>query len=147
MSIKSDRWIKKMADQSEMISPFVDSQVRSDVISYGLSSYGYDMRISHEYKIFTNLNSTIVDPKPAYRSQHFHKRILAVCDNVNPGIRAHFRVTRALLLPDQGRFPHAGFPETLSAAWDCCHGHCLRIVDTARYFHTIASRRAPSGFV
>lgn len=63
MSIKADRWIREMATRHEMISPFVDSQVREDVISYGLSSYGYDVRIADEYKIFTNLNSTTVDPK------------------------------------------------------------------------------------
>ncbi len=63
MSIKADRWIKKMATDEAMITPFVESQVRKGVVSYGLSSYGYDVRIANEYKIFTNLNSTIVDPK------------------------------------------------------------------------------------
>ena len=63
MSIKADKSIKKMVLEHEMISPFVEDQVREDIISYGLSSYGYDVRISNEFKIFTNLNSTIVDPK------------------------------------------------------------------------------------
>lgn len=63
MSIKADRWIKRMSLEFDMISPFVEGQVRDGVISYGLSSYGYDVRIADEYKIFTNLNSTIVDPK------------------------------------------------------------------------------------
>ncbi len=63
MAIKPDKWIKKMALEEKMIDPFVESQVREDVISYGVSSYGYDVRIADEYKIFTNLNSTIVDPK------------------------------------------------------------------------------------
>ncbi len=63
MSIKSDKSIKRMVLEHEMISPFVEDQVREDIISYGLSSYGYDVRISNEFKIFTNLNSTIVDPK------------------------------------------------------------------------------------
>lgn len=63
MAIKADKWIKEMALQQDMIQPFVESQVRKGVISYGLSSYGYDVRIADEYKIFTNLNSTIVDPK------------------------------------------------------------------------------------
>lgn len=63
MSIKPDNWIRRMAAEHDMIDPFVDSQVRDGVISYGLSSYGYDVRIADEYKIFTNLNSTIVDPK------------------------------------------------------------------------------------
>lgn len=63
MSIKPDNWIKRMAREHSMIEPFVETQVRDGVISYGLSSYGYDIRIADEYKIFTNLNSTIVDPK------------------------------------------------------------------------------------
>jgi len=63
MSIKSDRWIKRMAREHQMIVPFEDRQVREGVISYGLSSYGYDIRVANEFKIFTNVNSTIVDPK------------------------------------------------------------------------------------
>jgi len=63
MAIKPDKWIKKMALEEKMIEPFVENQVRDNVISYGVSSYGYDVRIADEYKIFTNLNSTIVDPK------------------------------------------------------------------------------------
>jgi deoxycytidine triphosphate deaminase len=54
MSIKSDRWIRRMAREHKMIEPFADSQVREGVISYGVSSYGYDMRIADEFKIFTN---------------------------------------------------------------------------------------------
>src|SRR5467141_1872128 len=61
--LKSDRWIRKMAHEREMINPFSEKQVRDGVISYGLSSYGYDVRIADEFKIFTNINSTIVDPK------------------------------------------------------------------------------------
>ncbi len=63
MSIKSDRWIRRMALEHGMIEPFSDQQVREGVISYGVSSYGYDVRIADEFKIFTNINSTIVDPK------------------------------------------------------------------------------------
>jgi dCTP deaminase len=61
--IKSDRWIKLMALEKGMIKPFEDRQVRTGMISYGVSSYGYDLRISDEFKIFTNINNTIVDPK------------------------------------------------------------------------------------
>jgi len=61
--IKSDKWITRMAKEQGMISPFESSQVRSGVISYGVSSYGYDMRVADEYKIFTNINSTVIDPK------------------------------------------------------------------------------------
>ena len=63
MAIKSDRWIKKMSKEKEMISPFSQDQVSKKVISYGVSSYGYDLRVSDEYKIFTNINNSIVDPK------------------------------------------------------------------------------------
>jgi dCTP deaminase len=63
MAIKSDRWIRKMALEHDMINPFNDRQIRQGVISYGLSSYGYDLRVADEYKIFTNVNSAIVDPK------------------------------------------------------------------------------------
>ena len=63
MAIKSDKWIRRMALEHRMIEPFSDKQVRDGVISYGVSSYGYDVRIADDFKIFTNINSTIVDPK------------------------------------------------------------------------------------
>ena len=63
MSIKPDHWIRKMAREHNMIEPFVDKQIREGVISYGVSSYGYDIRVADEYKIFTNVYNTIVDPK------------------------------------------------------------------------------------
>jgi dCTP deaminase len=63
MSIKSDRWIRRMAREHGMIDPFVDGQVREGAISYGVSSYGYDMRVAPEFRIFTNVLSAIVDPK------------------------------------------------------------------------------------
>jgi len=63
MAIKSDRWIRKMALEHDMINPFNDRQMREGVISYGVSSYGYDLRVADEFKIFTNVNSAIVDPK------------------------------------------------------------------------------------
>lgn len=63
MSIKPDRWIRRMAREHAMIEPFEDAQVRRGTISYGVSSYGYDMRVAHEFKIFTNVNNAIVDPK------------------------------------------------------------------------------------
>ena len=63
MSIKSDRWIREMAANHGMIEPFEEKQVRRDVISYGLSSYGYDMRVADEFRIFHNALSPVVDPK------------------------------------------------------------------------------------
>ena len=63
MTVFSDKWIKEMVKKNNMISPFQDKQVRENKISYGLSSFGYDARVSNEFKIFTNVNSEIVDPK------------------------------------------------------------------------------------
>ncbi len=63
MGLKPDHWIRKMAKEHRMIEPFVDSQVRDGVISYGVSSYGYDIRVADEFKIFTNVYSAVVDPK------------------------------------------------------------------------------------
>ena len=63
MSIKPDTWITRMAREHKMIEPFVDDQVRQGVISYGVSSYGYDVRVGDEFKVFTNVYNTVVDPK------------------------------------------------------------------------------------
>ncbi len=67
MSIKSDRWIREMALKAGMIEPFIDGQVRfvdgEKVISFGLSSYGYDLRVAREFKVFTNLYNSLIDPK------------------------------------------------------------------------------------
>jgi dCTP deaminase len=63
MGLKPDHWIRQMALEHRMIEPFADSQVRNGVISYGVSSYGYDIRVADEFKIFTNVFSAVVDPK------------------------------------------------------------------------------------
>ena len=63
MSIRSDAWIKRMASEHGMIEPFVEGQVREGVVSYGVSSYGYDIRVADEFKVFTNINTTVIDPK------------------------------------------------------------------------------------
>ena len=63
MTVLSDKWIKEMAKTHNIISPFEDKQIRDAKISYGLSSFGYDARVSNEFKIFTNVNSEIIDPK------------------------------------------------------------------------------------
>jgi dCTP deaminase len=63
MAILSDRWIRDAAQKHGMIEPFVEAQRREGCISYGLSSYGYDARVADEFKIFTNINSTLIDPK------------------------------------------------------------------------------------
>jgi dCTP deaminase len=67
MTIKSDKWIRRMAEEHGMIEPFEPNQIKQSgdrrIVSFGTSSYGYDIRCSHEFKIFTNINSAIVDPK------------------------------------------------------------------------------------
>src|ERR671919_208118 len=63
MSIKSVRWIKRMAREHKMIEPFVESQVRGSAISYGVSSYGYDIRVADEVKVVKNIHKTVIDPK------------------------------------------------------------------------------------
>tara|TARA_B110001452_G_scaffold6532_1_gene5976 strand:+ start:1455 stop:2009 length:555 start_codon:yes stop_codon:yes gene_type:complete len=78
MSVLSDKTIRKLALEEEMISPFEDKQVRDGKISYGLSSFGYDARVSEEFKIFTNVNSEIVDPKN-FKSTNFVTKNGPVC--------------------------------------------------------------------
>ena len=63
MTIKADTWIRRMAREHKIIEPFVDEQMREGVISYGVSSYGYDIRVADEFKVFTNVYNTVVDPK------------------------------------------------------------------------------------
>jgi dCTP deaminase len=63
MPVKNDRWITRMAKDHRMIEPFEDRQVRNGVVSFGVSSYGYDIRVADEFRIFTNVNSALVDPK------------------------------------------------------------------------------------
>ena len=78
MSILSDRWIKKMAMEKEMIKPFVPEQKKGNVISYGLSSFGYDARVSNEFKIFTDVYSAMVDPKN-FNNNSFVSRTVEEC--------------------------------------------------------------------
>ena len=74
MTVLSDKWIKEMAKNHNMISPFENKQIRGTKISYGLSSFGYDARVSNEFKIFTNVNSEIVDPKNFKQSNFVSKK-------------------------------------------------------------------------
>ena len=78
MTIRPDSWIRRMALEKQMIEPFVDGQVRDGVISYGLSSYGYDIRVSNEFKIFTNVHSAVVDPK-AFNPKSFVDFVGDIC--------------------------------------------------------------------
>ncbi len=85
MPVMPDSWIREMATRNGMIEPFVESQKRAGIISFGLSSYGYDARISNEFKIFTNADSAVVDPK-TLSAASFVDRSLDVCSipNVTP---------------------------------------------------------------
>lgn len=82
MSIKADSWIRTMAREHGMITPFVDGQVHKDinhrVVSYGLSSYGYDLRVANEFKVFTNVYNAIVDPK-AFKDDSFVNITTDIC--------------------------------------------------------------------
>jgi dCTP deaminase len=110
-SIKADRWIKRMALEHKMIEPFEDRQVRAGVISYGLSSYGYDIRVADEFKIFTNINSTVVDPK-SFDARNFVDLTADVCI-IPPNSFAlaktveYFRIPRDVLTVCVGKSTYA----------------------------------------
>jgi deoxycytidine triphosphate deaminase len=78
MSVLSDKSIRKLAVEQSMISPFIDKQVRDGKISYGLSSFGYDARVGDEFKIFHNVNSSIVDPKEFSSDNFVTKKALII---------------------------------------------------------------------
>ena len=78
MPVLSDKWIRKMALENQMITPFEGKQIRADKISFGLSSFGYDARVSNEFKIFTNVNSEIVDPKN-FKPSNFVTKNVSEC--------------------------------------------------------------------
>jgi len=78
MSVMSDRWIKKMVTEEKMIKPFVEKQISGSKISYGLSSFGYDARVSNQFKIFTDVDSAVVDPKN-FKSNSFVSRTVDEC--------------------------------------------------------------------
>ena len=111
MSILSDRWIRRMAQEKGMIEPFVDAQKREGVISYGLSSYGYDARVGTDFKIFTNVNSSVVDPKD-FDQQSFVDRNTEVCI-IPPNSFAlartveYFRIPRDVLVICVGKSTYA----------------------------------------
>ena len=111
MSIKSDQWIRRMATEHRMIEPFVESQVRSGVISYGLSSYGYDIRVADEFKIFTNISASVIDPK-AFDPRSFVDLKAPVCV-VPPNSFAlartieYFRIPRDVLTVCLGKSTYA----------------------------------------
>jgi dCTP deaminase len=111
MSIKSDKWIKRMCQEHRMIEPFELGQVRDGKISYGVSSYGYDIRVSREFKVFTNVNNAIVDPK-AFDEQSFVNFETDVCI-IPPNSFAlarteeYFRIPRNVLAVCLGKSTYA----------------------------------------
>ena len=98
MTVLSDKWIKKIAKQKGMIRPFVEKQVRKGKISFGLSSYGYDARVSNEFKIFTNVNSGIVDPK-VFKKESFVTKVGKECI-IPPNSFALARTMEYFKIPD-----------------------------------------------
>ncbi|GLQ05560.1 dCTP deaminase [Sneathiella chinensis] len=111
MSILSDKWIRDAAQNQGMIEPFVESQKREGTISYGLSSYGYDARVSDEFKIFTNVDSATVDPK-AFSPDSFVDRKTDVCvippnSFVLARTVEYFRIPRDVLVICLGKSTYA----------------------------------------
>ena len=115
MSIKSDKWIRRMAQEVNMIEPFEPELVRTNasgrIVSYGTSSYGYDVRVANEFKIFTNINSTIVDPKN-FDERNFVDFVGDVCI-IPPNSFAlartveYFRIPRSVLTVCLGKSTYA----------------------------------------
>jgi dCTP deaminase len=111
MTILSDRWIRRMSQEKRMIEPFVDAQKRDGVISYGLSSYGYDARVGNNFKIFTNVDSAVVDPKN-FAANSFVDRTADVCI-IPPNSFAlastveYFRIPRDVLVICVGKSTYA----------------------------------------
>ncbi len=111
MPLMPDTWIRTMALEHRMIEPFVEKQTRDGVISYGLSSYGYDARVGHVFKIFTNVDAAVVDPK-AFNPASFVDRATDVCIiPPNSFALAHtveyFRIPREVLVICLGKSTYA----------------------------------------
>ena len=111
MSVLSDKWIRKMASENKMISPFEDKQIRENKISYGLSSFGYDARVSNEFKIFTNVNSEIVDPKNFKASNFITKNVSECIIPPNSFVLAstveYFKIPKDVLVVCLGKSTYA----------------------------------------
>ena len=111
MTVLSDKWIRKMVSENKMISPFEDKQIRENKISYGLSSFGYDARVSNEFKIFTNVNSEIVDPKNFKASNFITKNVSECIIPPNSFVLAstveYFKIPKDVLVVCLGKSTYA----------------------------------------
>lgn len=111
MGLKPDHWIRRMAREQGMIEPFVEEQMRAGVISYGLSSYGYDMRVADEFQIFTNVYNTVVDPKNFSTDSmvHFQGEVCIIPPNSFALARSveYFRIPRSVLTLTIGKSTYA----------------------------------------
>ena len=107
----SDRWIRQMAQEHGMIEPFVEAQKRQGVISYGLSSYGYDARVADEFKIFTNIDSAVIDPKDFAPSSFVDRKTDTCIIPPNSFALGHtveyFRIPRDILVVCLGKSTYA----------------------------------------
>ncbi len=111
MPVMADRWIRRMAQDHAMIEPFTEAQKRDGVISYGLSSYGYDARVADEFKIFTNVDSAVVDPKAFNPDSFVDRRGPVATIPPNSFALAHtmeyFRIPRDILVVCLGKSTYA----------------------------------------
>ncbi len=134
MSVMSDKWIREQAINNNMVYPFINEQVKLDknnskIISYGLSSYGYDARVSSEFKIFTNINSAIVDPKN-FSSQSFVNIDSDIC-TIPPNSFAlartieYFKIPRDVIVICLGKSTYArcGIIVNVTPLEPCWEGH------------------------
>ena len=111
MSIMPDSWIKKMAQENSMIEPFADEQKKDGVISFGVSSYGYDARVSDEFKVFTNVNNALVDPKNFSEASFIERKSESCIIPPNSFVLArtveYFKIPRDVLVICLGKSTYA----------------------------------------
>ena len=111
MSIMPDSWIKKMAKENDMIQPFADEQKKNGVISFGVSSYGYDARVADEFKVFTNVNNALVDPKNFSEASFIERKADSCIIPPNSFVLArtveYFKIPRDVLVICLGKSTYA----------------------------------------
>lgn len=111
MSVMPDHWIREQAQKAKMIEPFVEAQKREGIISYGLSSYGYDARLADEFRIFTNVDNALVDPKNFTKTSFVERQASTCIIPPNSFVLAHtveyFRIPRDILVICLGKSTYA----------------------------------------